>query len=108
MARPDVPLRCDYFVLRQKSTGGLFPAGNGHVSYREFSDDMPPRLYKRAQDAMATARFWVMGHSYIPYSRRGEYADPFDYVTRPVEGRLIDDLEAVPVQITLPGWESLR
>lgn len=91
-----------YWVIREIATGRLFPSQRGNQSYIEFSDELPPRLYTRRQDALASIRHWAMGHSYIPWNRRNdEYGDCFDYVTKPVDNRSVYNVELVEITLEM-------
>lgn len=90
-----------YWVIREIATGKLFPASRSrdNTSYHEFSDDLPPRLFKRRQDALLVARHWARGHSYQTSAQRYNEYDSFLMTTKPVEGRSLDNLELAEVSL---------
>lgn len=89
-----------WYAIREKATGLLFPAGRAgrNVSFLEFDERLPPRLFSRRQDALYVARWWADGHTW----NRGRYSedDSFDWQTKPVPGRHIDKLEIVGINLT--------
>lgn len=92
-----------YWVIREIATKKLFPASKsrGNTSYLEFSDELPPRLFSRRQDALFVARHWVQGHTFQTYAQRMDEHDSFQMTTKPVEGRALDNLELVEVTLEM-------
>jgi len=92
-----------YWVIRDIASKKLFPASKsrGNTSYLEFSDELPPRLFTRRQDALFVARHWCAGHTFQTYAQRTDEYDSFNMTTRPVEGRSLDKLELVEVKLEM-------
>lgn len=92
-----------YWVIREIATKKLFPASKsrGNTSYLEFSDELPPRLFTRRQDALFVARWWVQGHTFQTYAQRTDEYDSFQMTTKPVDGRSLDALELVEVVLEM-------
>lgn len=92
-----------YWVIRDIASKKLFPASKsrGNTSYLEFSDELPPRLFTRRQDALFAARHWCAGHTFQTYAQRTDEYDSFNMTTRPVEGRSLDKLELVEVKLEM-------
>lgn len=92
-----------YWVIREIATKRLFPASGsrGNTSYAEFSDELPPRLFGRRQDALFVARHWVQGHTFQTHAQRNDEYDSFLMTTIPVDGRSLDALELVEVKLEM-------
>jgi hypothetical protein len=92
-----------YWVIREISTGKLFPASKsrGNTSYLEFSDELAPRLFTRRQDALFVARWWLQGHVFQTYAQRTDEYDSFQMTVKPVEGRSMDNIELVEVTLVM-------
>lgn len=92
-----------YWVIREIATGKLFPASRSrdNTSYHEFTDERPPRLFRRRQDALLVARHWVRGHTFQTYAQRMDEYDSFQMTTKPVDGRSLDKLELVEVTLEM-------
>lgn len=89
-----------FFVLRHGPSGNLFPRckDRDNISYLEFTDDLLPRLFPRAQDALHAARHWCKGYAWRKTRHwADDSGDPFDMHHEPVEGRILEELEIVPV-----------
>lgn len=92
-----------YWVIREIATKKLFPSSKsrGNTSFLEFSDELPPRLFTRRQDALFVARWWVQGHTFQTYAQRMDEYDSFQMTTKPVDGRSLDALELVEVTLVM-------
>lgn len=92
-----------YWVIRDIASKKLFPASKsrGNTSYLEFSNELPPRLFTRRQDALFVARHWCEGHTFQTYAQRTDEYDSFNMTTKPVEGRSLDKLELVEVKLEM-------
>lgn len=82
-----------FYVLVDKATEHTFPRHRGNVSYVEFTDELPPRLFMRHQDALHTARWWCQGFVYQTREQHNDEYDSFQMTVKPVEGRSLDNIE---------------
>lgn len=86
-------MKHQFFVLVDAATGMTFPLSKGNVSFTQFTDDLPPRLFMRYQDALFVARWWCRGHVYQTRAQHNDDYHPFAVTVKPVEGRSLDNIE---------------
>lgn len=95
-----------FYVIRQKATGFLLPAGGkglgGHTK-QEPSGVLPPRLFEKEKFAKAALKCWLAGRWFDSYSKDWEtgYSECDGPEPRKVETRIPGDMEVVPCELRM-------
>jgi hypothetical protein len=88
-----------YFVIRQKSTGYIFPTRRGASSKADFHKQNIPRLFKTKAHAESCLKNWKSGIQYIRrYTNHwGEYDETWE--EKEIPERKTDDYEVICVDL---------
>jgi hypothetical protein len=86
------------WAIRQKSTGYWFPQTGRGSTYAEFKAGVPPRLFRRAQDARSSMKWWQSGIHWCTRSY-SEWESDESYHEKEIPERKTDDYEVVKVGV---------
>ena len=101
---------CTYWIIRHKPTGRVLPARVPATHYDFDCNHAPePRLFMTERAAKNCATCWAQGawEQETRTKRDGWEMPSYTYlaeaVPKPVEGRRREDLEIVPVTLSVPS-----
>jgi len=81
----------EYYLIRDKDTKEHLPIPRDDKTSAEFTYILPPRLFRRVQDAKKCLTYWRKGRGYVNFDGRINFQE--------VDGRKGRDIEIIKVYI---------
>lgn len=95
-----------FYAIKHKPTGFLMPSGRGRGFTHDEPEDpnvIPPRLFRRKQDAQSALNHWLAGRLRVSHTRTGDWFGSDDRETWEYEAdpcRRAEDMEVVEMFLT--------